>query len=103
MAEVTTRDGTQIFFKDWGSQMMFFLLHGYRVIAHDRRGHGRSAQVSEGNDMNHYADDLAELVEHLDLHDAIHIGHSAGGGEVARYLGRHGESRVAKGILGSAV
>jgi non-heme chloroperoxidase len=122
MPEFTTRDGTQIYFKDWGSgqpivfshgwplsgddwdaQMMFFLHHGYRVIAHDRRGHGRSAQVSEGNDMNHYADDLADLVQHLDLHDAIHIGHSAGGGEVARYLGRHGESRVAKVILVSAV
>ena len=122
MAEFTTRDGTQIFFKDWGSgqpivfshgwplssddwdaQMLFFLHHGYRVIAHDRRGHGRSAQVSEGNDMDHYADDLADLVQHLDLHDAIHIGHSAGGGEVARYLGRHGESRVAKVMLVSAV
>jgi non-heme chloroperoxidase len=122
MAEFTTRDGTQIFFKDWGSgqpivfshgwplssddwdaQMMFFLHHGYRVIAHDRRGHGRSAQVSEGNDMDHYADDLADLTQHLDLHDAIHIGHSAGGGEVARYLGRHGESRVAKVVLVSAV
>ena len=122
MAEFTTQDGTQIFFKDWGSgqpivfshgwplssddwdaQMMFFLHHGYRVIAHDRRGHGRSAQVSEGNDMDHYADDLADLTQHLDLHDAIHIGHSAGGGEVARYLGRHGESRVAKVVLVSAV
>ena len=122
MADFTTRDGTQIYFKDWGSgqpivfshgwplsaddwdaQMLFFLHHGYRVIAHDRRGHGRSAQVSEGNDMDHYADDLADLVQHLDLHDAIHIGHSAGGGEVARYLGRHGESRVAKVILVSAV
>ena len=122
MAEFTTRDGTQIFFKDWGSgqpivfshgwplsaddwdaQMLFFLHHGYRVIAHDRRGHGRSAQVSEGNDFDHYADDLADLVQHLDLHDAVHIGHSAGGGEVARYVGRHGESRVAKVILVSAV
>jgi len=122
MAEFTTRDGTQIFFKDWGSgqpivfshgwplssddwdaQMLFFLHHGYRVIAHDRRGHGRSAQPSEGNDFDHYADDLADLVEHLDLHDAVHIGHSAGGGEVARYVGRHGESRVAKVILVSAV
>ena len=117
MAEFTTRDGTQIFFKDrgsgqpivfshgwplsssddWDAQMLFFLHHGYRVIAHDRRGHGRSAQVSEGNDADHYADDLADLVQHLDLHDAVHIGHSAGGGEVARYVGRHGESRVAKG------
>ena len=122
MAEITTRDGTQIFYKDWGTgqpivfshgwplsaddwdaQMLFFLLHGYRVIAHDRRGHGRSSQVSEGNDMDHYADDLAELTAHLDLHDAIHVGHSAGGGEVARYLGRHGESRVAKAVLISAV
>ena len=84
--------------------MPFFLAHGYRVIAHDRRGHGRSAQVSEGNNMDRYADDLAELVEqHLDLHDAIHVGHSAGGGEVARYIGRHGESRVAKAVLISAV
>jgi non-heme chloroperoxidase len=122
MAEFTTRDGTQIFFKDWGTgqpivfshgwplssddwdaQMLFFLHHGYRVIAHDRRGHGRSAQVSEGNDMDHYADDLAGLTQHLDLHDAIHVGHSAGGGEVARYIGRHGEARVAKVALISAV
>jgi non-heme chloroperoxidase len=122
MADFTTRDGTQIFFKDWGEgqpivfshgwplsaddwdpQMLFFLGHGYRVIAHDRRGHGRSAQVSDGNDMDHYADDLADLVQHLDLHDAIHVGHSAGGGEVARYLGRHGEDRVAKIALISAV
>jgi len=83
--------------------MLFFLHHGYRVIAHDRRGHGRSAPVSEGNNMDHYADDLAELTQHLDLHDAVHIGHSAGGGEVARYIGRHGESRVAKAALISAV
>jgi non-heme chloroperoxidase len=122
MSTVTTTDGTEIFYKDWGSgqpivfshgwplsgddwdaQMLFFLQHGYRVIAHDRRGHGRSAQVSEGNDMNHYADDLAALTAHLDLHDAIHVGHSAGGGEVARYIGRHGESRVAKAVLISAV
>jgi len=122
MAEFTTRDGTQIFYKDWGvgqpivfshgwplssddwdAQMLFFLHHGYRVIAHDRRGHGRSAQVSEGNDMDHYADDLAALAAHLDLHDAVHVGHSAGGGEVARYIGRHGESRVAKAVLISAV
>jgi alpha-beta hydrolase superfamily lysophospholipase len=108
-------DGTQIFYKDWGTgqpivfshgwplsaddwdaQMLFFLHHGYRVIAHDRRGHGRSAQVSEGNDMGNYADDLAELTAHLELHDAIHVGHSAAGGEVARYISRHGESRVAK-------
>ena len=122
MAEFTTRDGTQIFFKDWSSgqpivfshgwplsaddwdaQMLFFLHHGYRVIAHDRRGHGRSAQPSDGNDFDHWADDLADLVQHLDLHDAVHIGHSAGGGEVARYVGRHGQSRVAKVILVSAV
>jgi non-heme chloroperoxidase len=122
MAEFTTSDGTQIFYKDWGTgqpivfshgwplsaddwdaQMVFFLHRGYRVIAHDRRGHGRSAQVSEGNDMNHYADDLAELTQLLDLHDAVHIGHSAGGGEVARYIGRHGEDRVAKAALISAV
>jgi pimeloyl-ACP methyl ester carboxylesterase len=83
--------------------MLFFLQHGYRVTVHDRRGHGRSAQVSEGNDMNLYADDLAELTERLDLHDAVHVGHSAGGGEVARCLGRHGESRVAKAVLISAV
>jgi non-heme chloroperoxidase len=87
---------------DWDAQMLFFLHHGYRVIPHDRRGHGRSAQVSEGNDMDHYADDLADLVQHLDLHDALHVGHSDGGGEVARYLGRHGESRVAKVVLVSA-
>ena len=122
MAEFTTRDRTQIFYKDWGTgqpivfshgwplssddwdaQMLFFLHHGYRVIAHDRRGHGRSAQPSEGNDMDHYADDLADLTAHLDLHDAVHVGHSAGGGEVARYIGRHGESRVAKAVLISAV
>src|SRR5215470_1960693 len=122
MSTITTADGTGIFYKDWGSgqpivfshgwplsgddwdaQMLFFLHHGYRVIAHDRRGHGRSAQVSEGNDMDHYADDLAALTAHLDLRDAIHVGHSAGGGEVARYIGRHGESRVAKAALISAV
>src|SRR5580698_275960 len=83
--------------------MLFFLHHGYRVIAHDRRGHGRSAQVGEGNDMDHYADDLADLTQRLDLRDAIHVGHSAGGGEVARYIGRHGETRVAKVVLISAV
>src|SRR3984957_17256117 len=122
MAEFATSDGTLIFYKDWGAgqpivfshgwplsaddwdaQMMFFLSHGYRGIAHDRRGHGRSAQVNDGNDMDHYADDLAELTQHLDLHDAVHVGHSAGGGEVARYIGRHGESRVAKVVLISAV
>jgi non-heme chloroperoxidase len=122
MPAIQTADGTNIFYKDWGSgqpivfshgwplsaddwdtQMMFFLLHGYRVIAHDRRGHGRSAQVADGHDMDHYADDLAALTEHLDLHDAVHVGHSTGGGEVARYLARHGESRVAKAVLISSV
>jgi non-heme chloroperoxidase len=122
MAGFTTSDGTQIFYKDWGAgqpivfshgwplsaddwdaQMLFFLQHGYRGIAHDRRGHGRSAQPSEGNDMDHYADDLADLTQPLDLHDAVHVGHSAGGGEVARYVGRHGQSRVAKVVLISAV
>jgi non-heme chloroperoxidase len=82
---------------------MFFLNHGYRVIAHDRRGHGRSSQTSDGHDMDHYADDLAALTEHLDLRDAVHVGHSTGGGEVTRYLGRHGESRVAKAVLISSV
>ncbi len=122
MSRITTKDGVEIFYKDWGkgqpivfshgwplsaddwdAQMMFFLAHGYRVIAHDRRGHGRSSQVSYGHDMDHYADDLAELTAHLDLKDAIHVGHSTGGGEVARYIGRHGESRVAKAVLISAV
>ncbi|MFF0161830.1 alpha/beta fold hydrolase [Streptomyces sp. NPDC005263] len=122
MPTITTSDGTEIFFKDWGSgqpivfshgwplssddwdtQMLFFLRHGYRVIAHDRRGHGRSAQVGEGHDMDHYADDLAALTEQLDLRDAVHVGHSAGGGEVARHIGRHGEARVAKVALISAV
>jgi non-heme chloroperoxidase len=83
--------------------MMFFLQHGYRVIAHDRRGHGRSTQTATGHDMDHYADDLAALTAHLDLHDAVHIGHSTGGGEVTRYLARHGESRVAKAVLISSV
>jgi len=122
MPSITTKDGVSIFYKDWGAgppivfshgwplsaddwdaQMMFFLLHGYRVIAHDRRGHGRSSQVSYGHDMDHYADDLAALVAHLDLKDAIHVGHSTGGGEVAHYLGRHGESRVKKAVLISSV
>src|SRR5450756_485447 len=88
---------------DWDNQMLFFLQHGYRVIAHDRRGHGRSTQTFGGHDMDHYADDLAALTAHLDLKDAIHVGHSTGGGEVTRYLGRHGESRVAKAALISAV
>src|SRR5947199_10653229 len=83
--------------------MLFFLKHGYRVIAHDRRGHGRSTQTSDGHDMDHYADDLAALTAHLDLRNAIHVGHSTGGGEVARYIGRHGDSRVAKAVLISAV
>src|SRR5260370_16167694 len=122
MVTIITRQGKEIVYKDWGNgqpivfshgwplsaddwdtQMMFFLKQGYRVIAHDRRGHGRSAQVSDGHDMDHYADDLAALTAHLDLKNAIHVGHSTGGGEVARYLGRHGESRVAKAPLISAV
>jgi non-heme chloroperoxidase len=122
MATVTTKDGTEIYYKDWGkgqpiafshgwplsaddwdNQMMFFLNHGYRVIAHDRRGHGRSSQTSDGHDMDHYADDLAALTAHLDLKEAVHVGHSTGGGEVVRYLARHGESRVAKAVLISAV
>ncbi|GAB1641365.1 alpha/beta fold hydrolase [Krasilnikovia sp. MM14-A1259] len=122
MNTITTPDGTEIFFKDWGSgqpivfshgwplsaddwdtQMLYFLRHGYRVIAHDRRGHGRSAQTGTGHDMDHYADDLAALTAHLDLRDAIHVGHSTGGGEVVRYLARHDEARVAKAALISAV
>ena len=122
MSIIKTKDGTEIFYKDWGkgqpivfshgwplsaddwdAQMMFFLNHGYRVIAHARRGHGRSSQRGEGHDMDHYADDLAALTAHLDLKDAVHVGHSTGGGEVAHYLGRHGESRVAKAALISAV
>ena len=122
MAFITTTDGTEIFYKDWGqgqpivfshgwplssddwdNQMLFFLAQGYRVIAHDRRGHGRSTQTPDGHDADHYADDLAAVVEHLDLHDAIHVGHSTGGGEVVRYIARHGQSRVAKAALISAV
>ena len=126
MSFVTTQDGVQIFYKDWGpkdaqpivfhhgwplssddwdAQMLFFLSNGYRVIAHDRRGHGRSAQVAEGHDMDHYAADAFAVVEALDLRHAVHIGHSTGGGEVARYVARHGEpaGRVAKVILVSAV
>ncbi len=122
MATVTTKDGTNIFYKDWGTgqpivfshgwplsgddwdgQMLFFGQKGYRVIAHDRRGHGRSDQTSGGNDMDTYADDLAVLFEKLDLKDAIMVGHSTGGGEVARYLGRHGTKRVAKAALISAI
>jgi non-heme chloroperoxidase len=122
MSTITTKDGVTIFFKDWGTgqpivfshgwplsaddwdaQMMFFLNHGFRVIAHDRRGHGRSSQTADGHDMNHYADDLAALTAHLNLKNAVHVGHSTGGGEVAHYLGRHGEGRVAKAVLISAV
>ena len=122
MPTITTKDGTQIYYKDWGKgqpivfshgwpltaddwdgQMLFFGQQGYRVIAHDRRGHGRSTQTWDGNDMNTYADDLAALTEKLDLKDAIHVGHSTGGGEVARYIGRHGTRRVAMAVLISSV
>ncbi|MFE3105402.1 alpha/beta fold hydrolase [Nocardia tengchongensis] len=122
MPIVTTPDGVDIYYKDWGSgqpivfshgwplssddwdaQLMFFVSHGFRVVAHDRRGHGRSAQVAEGHDMDHYADDLAAVVNHLDLSDAVHVGHSTGGGEVVRYLTRHGQDRAAKAVLISAV
>jgi non-heme chloroperoxidase len=119
---VRTKDGTDIFYKDWGSgqpivfhhgwplssddwdaQMMFFVLRGYRVVAHDRRGHGRSTQTSDGHDMDTYAADAAAVVEHLDLRDAVHVGHSTGGGEVARYVARHGQGRAAKAVLIGAV
>jgi len=122
MPTVTTKDGVDIFYKDWGegppivfshgwplsaddwdSQMLFFLGQGFRVIAHDRRGHGRSTQVSDGHDMDHYAADLTALTEHLDLKNAVHVGHSTGGGEVARYVARHGPGRVAKAVLISSV
>jgi non-heme chloroperoxidase len=122
MPTVTTSDGTEIFYKDWGTgrpivfhhgwplssddwdaQMMFFALRGYRVVAHDRRGHGRSTQTSDGHDMDTYAADAAAVVEHLDLRDAVHVGHSTGGGEVARYVARHGAGRVAKAVLIGAV
>src|SRR5215470_16102611 len=122
MPYVKTQDGTEIFYKDWGqgppivfhhgwplsaddwdAQMLFFVQRGYRVIGIDRRGHGRSSQVSEGHDMDHYAMDAASVVDHLALRDAIHIGHSTGGGECAAYVARHGKGRVAKAVLMSAV
>lgn len=126
MGTITTSDGTEIFYKDWGprtaqpimfhhgwplssddwdAQMLFFLGQGFRVIAHDRRGHGRSEQVSEGHDMDHYAADAAAVTAHLDLKDAVHIGHSTGGGEAARYVAQHGipQGRVAKAVLVAAV
>jgi non-heme chloroperoxidase len=122
MSKITTKDGVDIFYKDWGegqpivfshgwplssddwdAQMMFFLNKGFRVIAHDRRGHGRSSQVAQGHDMDHYADDLAALTAHLNLKNAIHVGHSTGGGEVVHYIARHGEARVAKAAILGAV
>lgn len=122
MPTITTKDGSSIYYKDWGTgqpivfshgwplsadawedQMIFLAAHGFRCIAHDRRGHGRSSQPWEGNNMDTYADDLAELVAALDLKSAVHVGHSTGGGEVARYIGRHGTTRVAKAVLISAV
>jgi non-heme chloroperoxidase len=122
MPTIITKDNVEIFYKDWGSgqpivfshgwplsaddwdaQMMFFAAKGFRVIAHDRRGHGRSTQVTDGHDMDHYADDLAALTSHLDLKDAVHVGHSTGGGEVVHYIARHGEKRVAKAVIIAAV
>ena len=124
MGYVTTQDGVQIFYKDWGprdgqtvffhhgwplsaddwdAQMLFFVNQGFRVVAHDRRGHGRSEQVWDGHDMDHYADDVAAVVEHLGVRGAMHVGHSTGGGEVVRYVARHGEDRVSKAVLISAV
>ncbi|MCE6234801.1 MULTISPECIES: alpha/beta fold hydrolase [Acinetobacter] len=124
MGYVTTKDGVEIFYKDWGprdaqvlffhhgwplssddwdTQLLFFLKEGFRVVAHDRRGHGRSSQVWDGHDMDHYADDVAEVVKHLNIKNAIHIGHSTGGGEVAHYIARHGQDNVKKAVLVSAV
>jgi non-heme chloroperoxidase len=122
MGTITTTDGVEIYYKDWGSgpaivfshgwplsaddwdtQMLFFLEHGFRVIAADRRGHGRSTQTNGGHDMDHYADDLAAVVEHLELDTAVHVGHSTGGGEVARYIARHGQEHVSKAVLISSV
>src|SRR5499427_4335724 len=122
MSTITVKDGTTIYYKDWGrgpvvtfshgwplnadawdGQMLFLVQNGFRCVAHDRRGHGRSGQASSGNDMNGYADDLAAVIETLDLHDATLVGHSTGGGEVARYIGRHGTKRVAKAVLIAAV
>ena len=122
MPYITTKDGTQIYYKDWGAgqpvvfshgwplssdafedQMFFLASHGYRVIAHDRRGHGRSSQPWNGNDLDTYADDLASLTEALDLKNAVHVGHSTGGGEVTRYIGRHGSKRVSKAVLIGAI
>jgi non-heme chloroperoxidase len=122
MNTITTKDGVEIFYKDWGqgqpivfhhgwplscddwdAQMLFFLHQGYRVVGIDRRGHGRSSQVADGHDLDHYAADAAAVVEHLDLRNAIHVGHSTGGGEVTRYVARHGRGRVAKAVLMSAV
>src|SRR3982750_1089668 len=122
MSKITVKDGTEIYYKDWGTgqpivfhhgwplsgddwdaQMMFFLNEGFRVIAHDRRGHGRSSQTPDGHNMDTYAADVAELIKALDLKDAIHVGHSTGGGEVIRYVAKHGKGRVAKAVLISAV
>src|SRR3954470_2647263 len=122
MSTIKTKDGTEIYYKDWGQglvvtfshgwplnsdawdgQMLFLAQHGFRAVAHDRRGHGRSSQTSSGNDMNGYADDLAAVIEALDLHDVSLVGHSTGGGEVTRYIGRHGTKRVAKVVLISAI
>ncbi|WP_238066591.1 alpha/beta fold hydrolase [Pseudomonas shirazica] len=124
MSYVTTKDGVQIFYKDWGprdapvihfhhgwplsaddwdAQLLYFLAHGYRVVAHDRRGHGRSSQVWDGHDMDHYADDVAAVVAHLGIQGAVHVGHSTGGGEVVRYMARHPEDKVAKAVLIAAV